>query len=74
MSIGRFIGDVVERMQMTVDGKDDVRFALYSGHDNTLSPFLSAFNMFDGRQPPMASGTPPLFSLYFDGVSDGLRG
>jgi acid phosphatase len=57
LAIGRFIGDVVDRVQATVDGEDDVRFALYSGHDNTLSPFLSAFNVFDARQPPMASGT-----------------
>lgn len=55
LAIGRFIGDVVDRVQTTVDGEDDVRFALYSGHDNTLSPFLSAFNVFDARQPPMAS-------------------
>jgi len=34
-----------------------VRFALYSGHDNTLSPFLSAFGVFDSVQPPMASST-----------------
>jgi hypothetical protein len=48
---------VVDRVQTTVAGEDDVRFALYSGHDNTLSPFLSAFNVFDARQPPMASGS-----------------
>jgi acid phosphatase len=59
LGIGRFIGDVADRLQMTVDGEDDVRFALYSGHDNTLSPFLAAFNVFDSSQPPMASGINP---------------
>jgi len=64
LGIGRFIGDVLERMQRTVGGEDGVRFALYSGHDNTLSPFLSAFGVFDSVQPPMASMI--LLELYRD--------
>lgn len=56
LAIGRFIRDVAERMQMTVNKVDDVRFVLFSGHDNTIAPFLASFNVFDARQPPMASG------------------
>ncbi|KAL6074895.1 Steryl ester hydrolase [Balamuthia mandrillaris] len=62
LGIGRFVQDVLQHAQRVVEPQTaegaterQKKFLLYSGHDNTLSPFLSAFRVFDGRQPPMAS-------------------
>eukprot|EP01090_Pellita_catalonica_P022253 TRINITY_DN8581_c0_g1_i1.p1 TRINITY_DN8581_c0_g1~~TRINITY_DN8581_c0_g1_i1.p1 ORF type:complete len:393 (-),score=60.72 TRINITY_DN8581_c0_g1_i1:747-1856(-) len=55
IGIGRFVQDLVERIERTVQKQDGVKFALFSGHDNTLSPLLSAFRVGNGKQPAMAS-------------------
>lgn len=65
LGIGRFIGDVLEGMEKCINKKDKVRFMHYSGHDNTLSPLMSAFQVFDERQPSMGSAV--VLELYEDG-------
>jgi len=55
LAIGRFIGDVLSLMTSRVQNSTPVKFALYSGHDNTISPFLISFKIFDNLHPPVAS-------------------
>ncbi|KAJ3415610.1 hypothetical protein HDV05_004486 [Chytridiales sp. JEL 0842] len=59
LSIGRFLGDLVETMSHSVEGKEGApKFALFSGHDTTVGPLLGVFGLFKGklrRYPPFAA-------------------
>eukprot|EP01090_Pellita_catalonica_P013206 TRINITY_DN306_c0_g1_i1.p1 TRINITY_DN306_c0_g1~~TRINITY_DN306_c0_g1_i1.p1 ORF type:complete len:440 (-),score=43.33 TRINITY_DN306_c0_g1_i1:23-1342(-) len=56
LGIGRFLGDIIQKIEeMEERRQDGVRFAIFSGHDSTLGPLLSAYNVNDGKHPPMAA-------------------
>ncbi|KAJ3178554.1 hypothetical protein HDU85_005161 [Gaertneriomyces sp. JEL0708] len=56
MAIGRVLKDLKAKIVSAVDGKPDaVKMALFSGHDSTIAPLLSAFKVFDRIYPPFAS-------------------
>jgi hypothetical protein len=64
LSIGRFLNDVLQRMHKVISKEEDVRFVLFSGHDSTLAPFLHAFQVSDGKHPPMSGAI--ILELYAD--------
>ena len=62
LGIGRFVRDtmvpVAQVVHSHLEGSDTPsipKFFMYSGHDNTVAPYLAAFGVFDGKHPPMAS-------------------
>merc|ERR1712137_157877 len=62
LSIGRFMGEVLSHMKTSMEETNSkARFYLYSGHDNTLSPLLSALDIFEGH-PRM--GSTLVFEMY----------
>jgi len=68
LSIGRFVKDVLDHMGQFVQAPQHTpRFALYSGHDNTLSPMLNGLRIVDGYHPPMGSNI--VFELWEQGTS-----
>ncbi|PRP77598.1 hypothetical protein PROFUN_00459 [Planoprotostelium fungivorum] len=61
LGIGRFMSDVLKVMQGKVDGlrgketeASRIRFAYFSGHDNTLIPLMNGLGIYMGH-PPMGS-------------------
>merc|ERR1712110_894755 len=68
LSIGRFVKDLLDHMsQFVKEPQQTPCFALYSGHDNTLSPMLTGLRIVDGYHPPMGSNL--LFELWERGQS-----
>ncbi|XP_008117844.1 2-phosphoxylose phosphatase 1 isoform X2 [Anolis carolinensis] len=59
------LNQTVSRMQRIADGKKEELFALYSAHDVTLSPVLSALGITEARFPRFAARL--LFELWTDG-------
>eukprot|EP00741_Cyanophora_paradoxa_P002437 tig00000076_g2362.t1 len=56
LGIGRLVGEVVSALRAAAEGRPGPRFILYSGHDTSVAPFLSAFKAYDGKAwPPYAS-------------------
>lgn len=70
LSVGRFINDFVTQMDQKIKAETnpspsplkDLKFAYYSGHDNTLIPMLNGFQIHDSKHPPM--GSHMIFELY----------
>lgn len=60
LAIGGFLKDMLEVFADTVAGKavpgaTAPKLAVFSGHDSTLFPVLTALGAFDGKWPPYAS-------------------
>lgn len=60
LAIGGFVKDVLAVFADTVAGKSvpgisGPKMAVFSGHDSTLFPLLTALGAFDGSWPPYAS-------------------
>lgn len=56
LGIGRFIKEMKNQMISAVSGKQpNLKMAIYSGHDSTVSPVASAFGVMDDRWPAFAS-------------------
>lgn len=61
LGIGRFLRELKENIENRVNSdlknnaKEEPKFLLYSGHDNTLVPILQAYDVFDGTHPFMGS-------------------
>ncbi|XP_052760141.1 2-phosphoxylose phosphatase 1-like isoform X2 [Mya arenaria] len=47
--------EIAQRLILVSQGRLDVRFVLYSGHDVTLAPLLQVLGIHNGRFPPYAS-------------------
>ncbi|KAH6576043.1 hypothetical protein BSLG_007741 [Batrachochytrium salamandrivorans] len=63
MSLGRFISEFSLQLQAAARGQHDTpKFAIYSGHDTTILPILSAFKASDGAHPGYGSNL--LFELH----------
>ncbi|GAB5592234.1 hypothetical protein Unana1_07134 [Umbelopsis nana] len=68
LSLGRLMGDIRDRMIRKVHGSDklvgeqDLKMAIYSGHDTTVAPLLIILGCFDKRWPPFSSSI--LFELF----------
>jgi len=54
IAMGAFVNEVTMRIAAASKGSSE-KFALFSGHDTTLLPFLMAYGYFDGVWPPYAS-------------------
>lgn len=60
LAIGGFLKDVLDVLVDTVSGRSvpgvsAPKLAIFSGHDSTLFPILTALGAFDGEWPPYAS-------------------
>ncbi|KAJ3041259.1 hypothetical protein HDV00_009652 [Rhizophlyctis rosea] len=56
LGIGRFLKNLKDQMMDAVEGrKGKVKLGLFSGHDSTVGPVLSAFKAFDGQYPDFAA-------------------
>jgi len=55
--IGYFVGELVSNIQAKIALKSGFspKYLMYSGHDTTLGPLLTAFGVYDGNWPPYAS-------------------
>ncbi|CAO3662946.1 unnamed protein product [Umbelopsis ramanniana] len=68
LSLGRLMGDIRDRMVRKVNGTDkqvgeeNLKMAIYSGHDTTVAPLLIIMGVFDKRWPPFSSSI--LFELF----------
>ncbi|KAI8967087.1 histidine phosphatase superfamily [Mycotypha africana] len=66
LSLGRLMGVIRDRMiyRATQSKEDDenLKLAVYSGHDTTVAPLLIILNGFDERWPPFGSAV--LFELF----------
>jgi hypothetical protein len=47
--------EMVNRMQSISQGKSDVKFVLYSGHDKTVTPLANVLGIYNGKHPPFGS-------------------
>ncbi|KAJ5076811.1 lysophosphatidic acid phosphatase type 6 [Anaeramoeba ignava] len=64
LSVGLLIKDILEAMQNKIVEKIEYKYMFYSGHDTTLAPLLSNFNVFDGSKVYYSSFI--IFELYSD--------
>ncbi|EXX70764.1 uncharacterized protein OCT59_020543 [Rhizophagus irregularis] len=58
LAIGPFIADLRDIILSKVNNipeAEDLKFAIYSGHDSTLAPLIATFNAFDHRWPKFNS-------------------
>ena len=55
LGVGRFLGELKEFMDKTVENKSGVKMAVFSGHDSTVAPLLGAFQIGNDRWPPFAA-------------------
>lgn len=55
LGMGSFIGEITHHFQSHIEGKTPYKLMLYSGHDSSIAPLLSALELFDGAWPPLAS-------------------
>jgi len=55
IAIGSFLHDIIDLIDAVHVGSSEVKFALYSGHDTTLLPFLMSYRIWDGKWPAYAS-------------------
>jgi len=56
LAIGRFVGELYQNMIDKISGTNKYKYMLFSGHDTTLAPLLSALNIFGPFiWPPYAS-------------------
>lgn len=56
LSIGRFVGDIMQGIDNYLNNPSKTpKFSLYSGHDNTISPLLSGFEIRGKYHPSMGS-------------------
>ncbi|CAM0142796.1 hypothetical protein VKS41_002640 [Umbelopsis sp. WA50703] len=68
LSLGRLMGDIRDRMVRKVNGTDklvgeeNLKMAIYSGHDTTVAPLLIILGVFDMKWPPFSSSI--LFELF----------
>ncbi|SAL96061.1 hypothetical protein [Absidia glauca] len=68
LGLGRLMGEIRDRMVRRADGTDhtvgeqDLKLAIYSGHDTTIGPLLIILGGYDNRWPPFGSSI--LFELY----------
>jgi len=53
--LGSFVNEFYQRMEDTINHKDNKKFVLYSAHDTTVMPFLIALDMWDDKWPPYAA-------------------
>ncbi len=61
---GDFIEDVINNMQKAIEGTQEHKFILYSGHDTSILPAMSALGAPLEATPPYASNM--CFELYQD--------
>eukprot|EP00003_Mantamonas_plastica_P022108 TRINITY_DN3704_c0_g3_i2.p1 TRINITY_DN3704_c0_g3~~TRINITY_DN3704_c0_g3_i2.p1 ORF type:complete len:409 (-),score=131.13 TRINITY_DN3704_c0_g3_i2:45-1271(-) len=69
VGIGRFIGEIKDKMDAKIEGKSDVKMALYAGHDSTLLPMMMALQLLDGQRYPQVASI-LMFELYRDVTND----
>ncbi|KAI8332391.1 histidine phosphatase superfamily [Chlamydoabsidia padenii] len=67
LGLGRLMGDISDRMvrratRTDLEGEQDYKLAVYSGHDTTIAPLLIILGGYDNRWPPFGSSI--LFELY----------
>lgn len=62
LASSEFFKAIIADFDAAITGQTDLRFALYSAHDTTLTGFLSALGVFNGINPPFASTL--LFELH----------
>jgi len=55
IAIASFLQDVLDLLHSVHSNTSSVKFALYSGHDSTIFPFLKAYDVWDGQWPSYAS-------------------
>ncbi|KAI3657019.1 hypothetical protein MP638_007291 [Amoeboaphelidium occidentale] len=58
LSIGRFVAEMKRTLESATSPSpqgNNLKLAIYSGHDSTIAPLLGAFQINDGRWPPFAS-------------------
>ena len=60
-AIGRFLPEIKEKILEIISGPN-LKLAIFSGHDSTISPLLCAFKVFDGSYPDFASNI--TFEIY----------
>ncbi|EMP37297.1 Acid phosphatase-like protein 2 [Chelonia mydas] len=65
LAVHPLLNQTVNRMQRIADGKKEELFVLYSAHDVTLSPVLSALGITEARFPRFAARL--VFELWQDG-------
>lgn len=56
------LSEIVSRMEQQAAGSSTLRFVLYSGHDSTIDPLVTALHAADGTWPRYASRV--VFELY----------
>ncbi|KAI8149180.1 histidine phosphatase superfamily [Fennellomyces sp. T-0311] len=70
LGMGRLVGEIRDRIEDKVSGKDDTRkLHVYSGHDTTVGPLLISLGAFDKRWPPFSSAV--IFELFKQKGGDG---
>lgn len=64
LGMGRLIGEMIDNFNRKIRNQDQRKIYLYSGHDTSIIPVLTALDIFDGKFPPV--GTYLIFELYSD--------
>jgi hypothetical protein len=52
---GRMVHDILEAIDLTLEGKKPYKLFHYSAHDSTVQPMLVALGVFDGNMIPYAA-------------------
>ena len=55
LAIGRFLFELSNMMHQSLNGETSYKMMIFSGHDSTLVPVLSAMGIYDNAWPPYAS-------------------
>eukprot|EP01130_Rhizamoeba_saxonica_P002242 TRINITY_DN12089_c0_g1_i1.p1 TRINITY_DN12089_c0_g1~~TRINITY_DN12089_c0_g1_i1.p1 ORF type:complete len:407 (-),score=71.87 TRINITY_DN12089_c0_g1_i1:57-1277(-) len=55
LSTADFVEELLTSFNATMFSESSIKYRLFSGHDNTISILLNAFNVHDGLWPPYAS-------------------
>lgn len=53
--MGSFVQEQVQYFEDHLNGKNDFKFLLFSGHDSSVWPLLDTLGIYDGHWPPLAS-------------------
>lgn len=55
LAIGRFVHEILRDLNAMLETSSKKKMLIYSGHDSTLVPILSALEIYDGAWPPYAA-------------------